>query len=58
MSSPEVMLQALFGVFVVLGIVAGLHYRESLICICIHFLRYRDYRVEHRFPLLLHLTWI
>jgi hypothetical protein len=33
MSSLDVMLQALFGIFAVLGIFASLHYRESLCCV-------------------------
>ncbi|OAK95738.1 hypothetical protein IQ06DRAFT_297298 [Phaeosphaeriaceae sp. SRC1lsM3a] len=39
MSTLDLILQAVFGAFAVLGIIAGLHYRESLCCVCVRIAR-------------------
>lgn len=39
MPAAEVALQAIFGALAVVGIIASLHYRESLCCIFVRILR-------------------
>lgn len=33
MAAPEFILQALFGTFAILSMIAGLHYRDSIFCV-------------------------
>lgn len=45
MATLEVILQALFGITAVFGILAGLHYRDSLCCVYFRLMHRR--RVEY-----------
>lgn len=49
MSTSEIILQSVFGICAVLGIVMALHYRESLCCRCLSHLRRRR-RVQRAPP--------